>query len=164
MDELIDDVDETSDNRILASDCFDDEFNREPDEEDVSTGHELDQIGDEELNKEIEQGSQIADEPEVHLIYDDEDKDGSDSGYDEANTSAITQGCARSPPTIATTNSTAGRGRGRANSIAVNEKNEPLPEPRIIDVEPDKEAYPKPPRTAILPLAYFRKREDPALV
>ncbi|CAM4947264.1 unnamed protein product [Rotaria socialis] len=164
MDELINDTDETSDNRILASDCFDDEFNREPDEEDVNIDHEIDQIVDEELNKEIEQGSQIADEPEVHIIYDDEDNDGSDSGYDETNISVITPEPVISLPTIVITTSTPGRGRGRVNSKAVDTNNEPLPKPRITDVEPDKDAYPKPPRIARLPHSYFRKREDPALV
>ncbi|CAF3706902.1 unnamed protein product [Rotaria sp. Silwood1] len=158
MDSLTDDIYESLPYEdIIISDTFDDQLNITEDD-DLIKDSEDDQIFDEVLNHEIQQGNKIENEPEESYIYDDEDKDTHDSGFDESTSDIIEESRTTylQPPTNV--------GRGRFVRNAVNEYNqEVLPPARILDAELQKDYCSQPARIARLPESYYRKRADPTV-
>jgi hypothetical protein len=100
MDSSTDDVNEILYEEIIASDSYDDESGFENDDLDKDAAD--DQVFDEKLDCEIEQGNEIASEPEEALIFDDEEKDTNESGLEDSIATDTDREVLISPPTIAT--------------------------------------------------------------
>jgi hypothetical protein len=101
MDSSTDDVNEILYEEIIASDSYEDESGVELND-DLDKDAEDDQVFDEKLDSEIEQGNEIASEPEETLIFDDEEKDGNESGLEDSIATDTDREVLISPPTITT--------------------------------------------------------------
>ncbi|CAF3749965.1 unnamed protein product [Adineta steineri] len=159
-------------------------------DDDIAEETIVDQIFDEKLEAELEEGNKIASEPAEAPLPEDEETDSSDSGVNESITSDIDQKDSHNPPrdvqmftnlgrsknrrkvidgrdspnppSIAQMITSPGPGRGRFGKKALDENNQELPPPSITSF---KQAgyYSEPARIARLPPSYYRNRQDPSV-
>jgi len=102
MDSSTDDVNEALSDEIIVYDSYEDDSGVELND-DLDKDAADDQVFDEKLDCEIEQGNEIASEPEETLIFDDEEKDTSESGLEDSIASEDTdREVLISPPPIVT--------------------------------------------------------------
>ncbi|UJR09769.1 hypothetical protein I4U23_013996 [Adineta vaga] len=163
MDDFIDEENNLRNNEFITSESNDEQD--DVDTNDVLVGDpEEDQDFPEDLNREVEQADQIFPEPDIPVVFQDDEKESSDSGMDDDDSVSDTSAevIASMSPSISPVVIDRGRGRGRLGSIAVDDAGKPLPPPRIRDVKAEDGFYPKPGKLARLPISYYRKRQDPS--
>ncbi|CAF1342905.1 unnamed protein product [Adineta steineri] len=159
-------------------------------DDDIAEETIVDQIFDEKLEAELEEGNKIASEPAEAPLPEDEETDSSDSGVNESITSDIDQRDSHNPPRDVQMFTNLGRskhrrkvvdgrdspnppciaqmitspssGRGRFGKKALDENNQELPPPSITSFK-QEDYYSKPARIARLPPSYYRNRQDPSV-